>query len=185
VDPITIAAAAAGYQVARKSIKAVNEALKTANDVKDIGHALESLFHHLDAPGEEKGKEKKKKSFSKLHKSLSAETHEDLDDSTSLAASAEAVLQRKKLERSMQNLATRIDNKFGEFTWREILDERERRVQEKAEREKKKKEEDKLDRIYTEESVSVTHKILIEGTKIVGLLVFAGGIIFFFMTYSR
>lgn len=184
MDPITIAAAAAGYQVARKSIKAVNEALKTANDVKDIGHALESLFHHLDGkPGE--GKEKKKKSFSKLHKSLSAETHEDLEDDTSLAASAEAVLTAKKLERSMQNLATRIDNRFGTGTFREIQDERKRRVQEKAEREKKKKEEDKLDRIYTEESVSFSQKILIEGSKVLGLIVFAGGIIFFFMTYSR
>ena len=182
MDPITIAAAAAGYQVARKSIKAVNEALKTANEVKDIGHALEGLFHHLDGKPEKK---KKQKTFSKLRQALSTETHTDVEDDTSLGAVAADVLEQKKMERQIYNLSVRIDNRFGEGSWKQILEERDRRLQEKAEREKKKKEEARLDAIYKEDEVSAVRKIGIEAAKAVGILGLIAVLVFLFMQFAR
>jgi len=180
MDPVTIAA---GFAVARQSIRMCRSALESANDVSQIGKQLDNLFHSLEK--KEDTKKKKKKTFSKLREAFAKETHTDVEDDTSLGAVAADVLEKKKLERQIYNLGVRIDNKFGDGTWKNILEEREERIKNKEEKLKKKKEQEKLDRIYKEEEVSISKKLFTELGKVFILLGITGFIIYLFILYKQ
>ena len=183
MDPLTVAA---GFTIAKQSIKVVNSALKTANDVKQIAHHIDTLFHTIenkDKIAEEK--KKKKKGFSKMREAFAKQTGGDVADETSLGAVAADILEQKKLERQIYNLGVRIDNKFGEGTWKLILKEREQRIKDKAEKEKQRKEEEKLDNIYKESEISLAQKIMIESMKGLGIIAMIGGGIFIFVKYLK
>ena len=180
VDPFTIAA---GFAVARQSIKLCKKALESANDVGQIASHIDTLFHSLEKKPVAPSK-KKKKAFSKLRTTLTKETHEEVEDDTSLGAVAADVLEHKKTMRQIENLSIRIDNKFGEGTWKQILEEREDRIKDKAEKLKQKKEDEKLDRIYKDDETPLAKKILVEGGKVLIILILLGAIAFFFMNYA-
>ena len=177
MDPITIAA---GFAVARQSIKLCKKALESANDVGQIANHIDTLFHSLEKKPAAPSK-KQKKAFSKLRTAFTAETHEEVEDDTSLGAVAADVLEHKKIERQIENLGIKIDNRFGEGTWKQILLERQHRIEEKKEKIKQKKEDEKLDRIYKEEETPLAKKILVEGGKLLIILGLLGAIAFFFM----
>ena len=180
VDPITIAA---GFAVARQSIKLCKKALESANDVSQIASHIDTLFHSLEKKPAAPSK-KKKKAFSKLRTTLTKETHEEVEDDTSLGAVAADVLEHKKTMRAIENLGIRIDNKFGEGTWKQILEERKHRVEEQEEKIKQKKEDEKLDSIYKEEDTPLAQKILVEGGKLLVILGALGATAYFFMNYT-
>lgn len=180
MDPITIAA---GFAVARESIKLCKKALDSANDIGQISKHIDHLFHSLEKKPDTSSK-KQKKAFSKLRTSFTKETHEEVEDDTSLGAVAADVLEHKKIERQIENLGIKIDNRFGEGTWKQILEERQHRIEEKKEKIKQKKEDDKLDMIYKEEEVPLAKKILVEGGKGLVILILVGVIILVFMRYS-
>jgi len=180
VDPITIAA---GFAVARQSIKLCKKALESANDIGQISKHIDHLFHTLEKKPDAPSK-KKKKVFSRLRTSFTKETHEEVEDDTSLGAVAADVLEHKKTMRAIENLGIRIDNKFGEGTWRQIQEERQHRIEEKKKQKEQKKEEERLDNIYKEEEVPVTRKILVEGGKGLAVLFLIGAMILAFVRYS-
>ena len=180
VDPITIAA---GFAVARQSIKLCKKALESANDIGQISKHIDHLFHTLEKKPDAPSK-KKKKVFSRLRTSFTKETHEEVEDDTSLGAVAADVLEHKKTMRAIENLGIRIDNKFGEGTWRQIQEERQHRIEEKQKQKEQKKEEEKLDSIYKEEDNPLAQKILVEGGKLLVILGVLGAIAYFFMNYT-
>ena len=180
MDPITIAA---GFAVAQQSIKLCKKALESANEIGQISTHIDHLIHSLQQKPAAPSK-KQKTAFSKLRTSFTKETHEEVEDDTSLGAVAADVLEHKKIERQIENLGVRIDNKFGEGTWRQILEERQHRIEEKKEKLKKKKEDEKLDKIYKQEETPLAQKLLIEGGKGLVILALIGAIVFFFMHYS-
>jgi|TARA_R100000656_G_scaffold124929_1_gene104430 hypothetical protein len=180
VDPITIAA---GFAVARQSIKLCKKALESANDIGQISKHIDTLFHSLEKKPDAPSK-KQKKAFSKLRQSFTRETHEEVEDDTSLGAVAADVLEHKKTMRAIENLGIRIDNKFGEGTWKQILEERQHRIEEQEEKIKQKKEDEKLDSIYKEEDTPLAQKILVEGGKLLVILGALGAMAYFFMNYT-
>jgi len=180
MDPITIAA---GFAVARQSIKLCRKALESANDIGQISKHIDHLFHTLEKKPDAPSK-KKKKAFSRLRTSFTRETHEEVEDDTSLGAVAADVLEHKKTMRAIENLGIRIDNKFGEGTWRQIQEERQHRIEEKQKQKEQKEEEDRLDNIYKEDETPLAKKILVEGGKILIILGLLGAIAYFFMHYT-
>ena len=69
---------------------------------------------------------------------------EDEDDDLSVGAVATMVLEQKKMDREILNLGIRIDNKFGEGTWDEILETRKRMIAEHKKQVEAQKEMDKV-----------------------------------------
>ena len=69
--------------------------------------------------------------------------NEDEDDDLSVGAVATMVLEQKKMDREIMNLGIRIDNKFGEGTWTEILETRKKMIEEHNKQAKIQREMDK------------------------------------------
>tara|TARA_R110000823_G_scaffold270254_1_gene389882 strand:+ start:1033 stop:1569 length:537 start_codon:yes stop_codon:yes gene_type:complete len=137
VDPLTIGLAIAGAK----------KLLETATDLKDISGSLEHLFHASEAKPK---KVKKKLPKTKMQQLLRMKAGDaDYDDDTSISAVANDILEQKRNERALSNLAIEIDNKFGRGTFELIKEERTKRIEAKKiqakknkERQAKQKEED-------------------------------------------
>tara|TARA_R110000822_G_scaffold105492_2_gene233288 strand:- start:659 stop:1243 length:585 start_codon:yes stop_codon:yes gene_type:complete len=131
----------AAFALVKGAVDAVKSAMDTADDVKGIYNGLDALFKHKDAVDREVGKKKKEtKPRSKLAQFFGKKMGDDTDDDLGVGAVAAMVLEQKKIDRDILNLGIRIDNKFGEGTWDEILATRETLLQERKEKRKKAKE---------------------------------------------
>jgi len=137
MDPITIGLAIAGAK----------KLLETATDLKDISGSLENLFHVSEAKPKKVKKKLPKTRMQQLLRMKAGDA--DYDDDTSISAVANDVLEQRRNERALSNLAIEIDNKFGRGTFEAIKEEREKRLAIKAKkiekakiRAKRQKEED-------------------------------------------
>jgi hypothetical protein len=128
------------FSAVKGAVDLCKSAVETCEDVQGIYQGIDQLFSSKDAAEKvlagEKNK-KKKKPKSKMHQIFTRTTNENEDDDLSIGAVAAMVLEQKKLDREIENLGIRIDNKFGLGTWKEILDIREEKI---AERKKEEKE---------------------------------------------
>jgi len=166
MDPLTVAAAVAS----------VRTLVKSARGVQEIVHGLDGVFHAQD----EHEKNKKRKpgsSIGEKNKSILQKRAKDDGGDESISAAAAAVIESKQLQNQLDDLKAEINSKWpsrpGEkSTWDQILEEREKRVAEKKEREKQEK-------INAEERKERLKKILIEVGKGVTVLFIAGGIAWF------
>jgi hypothetical protein len=138
---MVIAESMAAFALVKGAVDAIKSAMDTADDVKGIYSGLEALFHHKDAVDREvKKKKKHTKPRSKLAQFFGKKMGDDTDDDLGVGAVAAMVLEQKKIDRDILNLGIRIDNKFGEGTWDEILATREKLLEERKEKRKKAKE---------------------------------------------
>ena len=137
---MVIAESMAAFALVKGAVDAIKSAMDTADDVKGIYSGLDALFHHKDAVDREvKKKKKETKPKSRLAQFFGKKMGENTEDELSVGAVAAMVLEQKQVDRQIENLGIRIDNKFGEGTWAEILATRETLLQErKAERKKAK-----------------------------------------------
>jgi hypothetical protein len=128
------------FSAVKGAVDLCKSAVDTCEDVQGIYQGIDQLFNSKDAAEKvlagEKNKSKKKPK-SKMHQLFTRTTNENEDDDLSIGAVAAMVLEQKKLDREIENLGIRIDNRFGRGTWKEILDIREEKI---AERKKKEKE---------------------------------------------
>ena len=172
-----IAESLAAFALVKGAVDAVKSAVDTANDVQGISSGLDALFHHRDAAARElKKTEKPTKPKSKLHKFFNKKTGEDTEDELSVGAVAAMVLEQKKIDRDILNLGIRIDNKFGEGTWDEILATRESLLAERKEKRKKAKEAAAAQALEDEAFHDKIIRCIIEGGKLVAVLVGAAGV---------
>ena len=112
MDPLTIGLAIAGTK----------KLLESASDLKDIAGGLDKLFH---ATENKPKKIKKKLPKTRTQQILRMKAGDaDYDDDTSISAVANDILEQKKNERALENLATEIDHKFGKGTFELIKAER-------------------------------------------------------------
>ena len=171
----------AAFALVKGTIDAVKAAVDTAQDVQGISSGLDALFHHRDAAAKElKKKEKPTKPKSKLHKFFSKKTNEDTEDELSVGAVAAMVLEQKKIDRDILNLGIRIDNKFGEGTWDEIIQTRDNLLEERKAKRKKAKEAAAAQALEDEAFYDKIIRCIIEAGKLIGVLaaaVIAGAII--------
>ena len=121
----------AGIALAKSAVSGIKSMLDTANDVNDIAHHIDNLFKSRDQVKRDIRKNQNaKKPKSKMRAMFNKKMNEDEDDDLSVGAVATMVLEQKKMDREILNLGIRIDNKFGEGTWDEILETRKKMIEE-------------------------------------------------------
>ena len=133
----------AGIALAKSAVSGIKSMIDTANDVSDIAHHIDDLFKSRDQVKRDIHKNQNKKPQSKMRAMFNRKMHEDEDDDLSVGAVATMVLEQKKMDREILNLGIRIDNKFGEGTWDEILETRKKMIAEHKKQVEAQKEMDK------------------------------------------
>ena len=133
----------AGIALAKSAVSGIKSAIDTAKDVNDIAHHIDDLFRGQDQLRKKVAKDKKTNPKSKMRSMFSRKMGEDEDDDLSVGAVATMVLEQKKMDREILNLGIRIDNKFGEGTWTEILETRKKMIAEHKKQVEAQKEMDK------------------------------------------
>lgn len=134
----------AGIALAKSAVSGIKSMIDTANDVNDIAHHIDNLFKSRDQVKRDINKNKNaKKPKSKMRAMFNKKMNEDEDDDLSVGAVATMVLEQKKMDREIMNLGIRIDNKFGEGTWTEILETRKKMIEEHNKQAKIQREMDK------------------------------------------
>ena len=133
MEPVTTTLAA---------IAIVKAGLSHANDLKDIAGGLDKLFH---ATENKPKKVKKKLPQTRTQQILRMKAGDaDYDDDTSISAVANDILEQKKNERALENLATEINHKFGQGTFEAIKVERAKRIEAKKVQVAKNKEKARI-----------------------------------------
>lgn len=173
MDPLTISAAVAGFQVAKKSIELCRSALETADDVSGIAKHLDAVFHAHSAAH---AKIKKKKPQTPLQKLFARQQEVEESSSEELSDVIEEKIEKKKLDKQIWRLALQIDQRFGKGTWQSILDTRKSRIKARQAAEEVARQnalrKAKSDKIFW-------HKVLIETGKVALVLCFAGLVVAF------
>tara|TARA_S200002703_G_scaffold84987_1_gene73373 strand:+ start:152 stop:619 length:468 start_codon:yes stop_codon:yes gene_type:complete len=111
MDPISTGLA--GIALVQKSVEFIKSNINTANDIRDIAGAIDGLFQ-----GE---KQVQKQRFG--DKSLLGQSKD----------AAHAVIDAKLAQEQLEDMSRLIDNRFGYGTWRAIIAERNKRIQEEKE----------------------------------------------------
>ena len=150
--------------------------MKSARGVQEIAHGIDGLFHAKEQHDQNKDHEAGN-SIGKKNKSILQKRAADDGSETSMSASAAAIIEQKQLDQQLDDLKTEINAKWpskpGEkSTWDQILEEREKRVAAKKEREKQEK-------IEAEERAERRKAMLIEVGKGLAVAAIAGGIAWF------
>ena len=109
-----ISTALTGIALVQKSVDFIKQNISTANDIKDIAGSIDALF-----AGE---KQVQQERFG--NKSVLGQTKD----------AAHSVIDAKLAQEKMEEISILIDNRFGYGTWRQIVNERAKRLQVEKER---------------------------------------------------
>tara|TARA_R100000995_G_scaffold30176_1_gene13420 strand:- start:2131 stop:2676 length:546 start_codon:yes stop_codon:yes gene_type:complete len=165
MDPVTVAAA----------ISATRLVLKGAKDISSIASSMDALLHAKEAHEKNRSEKPADTIAEKNQNILQQRTHDggEEDDLSTIVNEIDA---QKRMEVELKHLENEINKRWpvaqGEKkTWTVILETREQRKKEKAERIEKQrlaaKTKKERDRVFW-------HKVLIEGSKAVVILVCVG-----------
>lgn len=108
-----ISSTLAGIALVQKSVEFVKSNINTMNDIKDIMGVIDNVFE-----GE---RQIQKERFG--DKSIIGQTKD----------AASSVIDAKLAREQMEELQVLVDNRFGYGTWREIVNERAKRIREEKE----------------------------------------------------
>jgi len=158
VDPISIGIA----------ISATKALLDKAVEIKDIAGGLDKLFHASEAKPKKVKHKKPKTRMQQLLRMKSGDA--DYDDDTSISSVANDVLEQRRNERALSNLAVEIDNKFGRGTFEAIKEERTKRLAIKAKNTQKAKERAKQQKEKDDAFYDKMFGYLIEAGKLILVL---------------
>lgn len=138
MDPISTGLA--GMALVQKSVELIKSNISTANDIRDIAGAIDGLF-----AGE---KQVQKERFG--GKSVLGQTKDV----------AHSVIDAKLAQEQMQEISVMIDNRFGYGTWRQIVSERAKRIQDEKIAIKKQKAAARKKREEFEETLTLALWVL-------------------------
>ena len=138
MDPISTGLA--GMALVQKSVELIKSNISTANDIRDIAGAIDGLF-----AGE---KQVQKERFG--GKSVLGQTKDV----------AHSVIDAKLAQEQMQEISVMIDNRFGYGTWRQIVSERAKRIQDEKLAIKKQKAAARKKREEFEETLTLALWVL-------------------------
>ena len=133
MDPISTGLA--GIALVQKSVDFIKSNISTANDIRDIAGAIDGLFQ-----GE---KQVQKERFG--NKSLLGQSKD----------AAHAVIDAKLAQEQLEEMSILIDNRFGYGTWRAIIAERNKRIQEEKQQIAEAKRKQQKEREETMELVKI------------------------------
>ena len=151
----------AGIALVKSSVDFIKSNIDTCKDIGDIGGAIDGLLRGKDQVNKKSGKR-------------GLGVREQFDTSHIASETIDAKIAAEK----MQEVAMMLNMRFGPDTWREIVEERARRIQEQ-------KEHARQVRIQKAKE----HKELMASLKMIGLVVLAiigiMGVLFGSVYYSR
>ena len=102
----------AGIALVKGAVDGIKSIISTANDVSDIAGYVDKLFE-----GEKQVQQKRN-------------SKSGVDNFGGIGGVASEVIDARLAKEKMQEVATLIDMRFGHGTWKSIVDERARRLQE-------------------------------------------------------
>ena len=112
-----ISTALAGFALFKSAVDGIKSAIGTANDVSEIAGYIDNLFE-----GEKQVQQKRNK-----------RSGVGVGDQFGVGNVAREIIDAKLAQEQMQEIASMVDMRFGPGTWRSIVDERARRIQEARE----------------------------------------------------
>ena len=151
---MVVAETLAGIALVKSAVDGIKSAIATANDVGDIAKHVDKLLQGRDEAQKAK--------------------RDANNDPFSIKNIAEETINAKLAEEHLDDMRQLIDHRFGFGTWQGIIAERARRIHEAKEAEKE------LRRQKMRERQELTETVTIGGGVIIGLVVAAVAVYFFF-----
>jgi len=157
-----IAETLAGIALFKSAVSGIKSAIGTANDIGEIAGYIDKLFEGEKQVQQERGKK----------------SGMTLGDQFGVKSVATEMINAKIAQEQMQEIASMVDMRFGPGTWRGIVDERAKRIQEAKEAEAARR---KAERLRQQEMIE-NAKI---GIAIFGLVVVVIGLFIAVMAVGR
>ena len=153
-----ISTALAGFALFKSAVDGIKSTIGTANDVSEIAGYIDNLFE-----GEKQVQQKRNK-----------KSGVGVGDQFGVGNVAREIIDAKLAQEQMQEIATMVDMRFGHGTWRSIVDERAKRIQEAREQAAIARREQMRKARETEENVKTA-------LLIVGVIIVSAGLFFLMM----
>ena len=153
-----ISTALEGFALFKSAVDGNKCSIGTANDVSDIAGYIDNLFE-----GEKQVQQKRNK-----------RSGVGVGDQFGVGNVAREIIDAKLAQEQMQEIASMVDMRFGPGTWRSIVDERARRIQEAREQAAIAKREQMRKARETEESVKTA-------LLVIGVIIVSAGLFFIMM----
>ena len=112
-----ISTALAGIALVKSAVDGIKSAIGTANDIGDIAGQIDALFTGQKQVNEARNKK----------------SGVGLTDQFGVESVAREMIDAKLAAEKLQEVATLVNMRFGPNTWKNILEERQRRIQEAKE----------------------------------------------------
>jgi hypothetical protein len=138
-----IAETLAGIALVKSAVDGIKGAIGTAKDISEIAGHIDNLFE-----GEKQVQQKRAK-----------KSGTGLTDQFGIQSVAQEMIDAKVAQEKMQEIAMMVNLRFGPDTWKSIVDERARRIQEAKERAAKARREAQL-----------AHQEMMDNVKMTGLV---------------
>ena len=142
----------------KSAVDGIKSAIGTANDVSEIAGYIDNLFE-----GEKQVQQKRNK-----------RSGVGVGDQFGVGNVAREIIDAKLAQEQMQEIATMVDMRFGPGTWRSIVDERARRIQEAREQAAIARREQMRKARETEENVKTA-------LLVIGVVIVSAGLFFIMM----
>ena len=146
-----------GIALFKSAVSGIKSAIGTANDIGEIAGYIDKLFEG------EKQVQKKRGKKSGI----------TLGDQLGVKSVATEMINAKIAKEQMQEIASMVDMRFGPGTWRGIVDERAKRIQEAKEAEVARRRAEKLRQQEMIENAKIGIAIFALVTVVVGLFIAA------------
>ena len=138
-----IAETLAGIALVKSAVDGIKGAIGTAKDISEIAGHIDNLFE-----GEKQVQQKRAK-----------KSGTGLTDQFGIQSVAQEMIDAKVAQEKMQEIAMMVNLRFGPDTWKSIVDERAKRIQEAKERAAKARREAQL-----------AHEEMMDNIKMTGLV---------------
>ena len=152
-----IAETLAGIALFKSAVSGIKSAIGTANDIGEIAGYIDKLFEGEKQVQKERGKK----------------SGITLGDQFGVKSVATEMINAKIAKEQMQEIASMVDMRFGPGTWRGIVDERAKRIQEAKEAEVARRRAEKLRQQEMIENAKIGIAIFALVTVVVGLFIAA------------
>ena len=152
-----IAETLAGIALFKSAVSGIKSAIGTANDIGEIAGYIDKLFEGEKQVQKERGKK----------------SGITLGDQFGVKSVATEMINAKIAKEQMQEIASMVDMRFGPGTWRGIVDERAKRIQEAKEAEVARRRAERLRQQEMIENAKIGIAIFALVTVVVGLFIAA------------
>ena len=151
-----ISTALAGFALFKSAVDGIKSVIGTANDVGDIAGYIDNLFEGEKQVQQERSKKAGVGSVS---------------DQFGVKSVATEIINARLAQEQMREIATMVDLRFGPGTWKSIVDERARRIQQAKEAEAQARRERIKKQKEFEENLKQGFMILLAILLTVGLFI--------------